>query len=159
MPEDGSPKDPRFVALIEVLGGTGMKEWQLRWHDEEEPMVWIAVARWSHGDEAGAALTPYLAALRLAETVMDGGECAYCERPTSITDNWKASMPLADVVCWWAYDPETERFRRGCEAEESERRFGWDPKTGKKVGRNEPCPCGSGKKYKNCDHAGISDDS
>ena len=21
---------------------------------------------------------------------------------------------------------------------------------GKKVGRNEPCPCGSGKKYKNC---------
>jgi preprotein translocase subunit SecA len=23
-------------------------------------------------------------------------------------------------------------------------------KTGKKIGRNEPCPCGSGKKYKNC---------
>ena len=22
--------------------------------------------------------------------------------------------------------------------------------TAKKVGRNEPCPCGSGKKYKNC---------
>jgi SWIM/SEC-C metal-binding protein len=21
---------------------------------------------------------------------------------------------------------------------------------GKKIGRNEPCPCGSGKKYKNC---------
>ncbi|HEU0091213.1 MAG TPA: SEC-C metal-binding domain-containing protein [Vicinamibacteria bacterium] len=21
---------------------------------------------------------------------------------------------------------------------------------GKKVGRNEPCPCGSGKKYKKC---------
>jgi len=20
----------------------------------------------------------------------------------------------------------------------------------KKIGRNEPCPCGSGKKYKNC---------
>ena len=24
------------------------------------------------------------------------------------------------------------------------------PKKTKKVGRNEPCPCGSGKKYKNC---------
>ena len=24
------------------------------------------------------------------------------------------------------------------------------PKRVKKVGRNEPCPCGSGKKYKNC---------
>ena len=25
-----------------------------------------------------------------------------------------------------------------------------DPKTWGKVGRNEKCPCGSGKKYKNC---------
>ena len=24
------------------------------------------------------------------------------------------------------------------------------PKTVNKIGRNEPCPCGSGKKYKNC---------
>ena len=24
------------------------------------------------------------------------------------------------------------------------------PKKSKKIGRNEPCPCGSGKKYKNC---------
>ena len=25
---------------------------------------------------------------------------------------------------------------------------------GRKVGRNEPCPCGSGKKYKRCHGAG-----
>jgi preprotein translocase subunit SecA len=25
----------------------------------------------------------------------------------------------------------------------------------KKVGRNDPCPCGSGKKYKNCHGAGA----
>jgi len=24
------------------------------------------------------------------------------------------------------------------------------PKRAKKIGRNEPCPCGSGKKYKHC---------
>ena len=30
--------------------------------------------------------------------------------------------------------------------EESKRK----PRTSKKVGRNDPCPCGSGKKYKNC---------
>lgn len=24
------------------------------------------------------------------------------------------------------------------------------PKRVKKIGRNDPCPCGSGKKYKNC---------
>ncbi|WP_438265884.1 SEC-C metal-binding domain-containing protein, partial [Blautia wexlerae] len=23
-------------------------------------------------------------------------------------------------------------------------------RTNKKIGRNDPCPCGSGKKYKNC---------
>jgi preprotein translocase subunit SecA len=27
-------------------------------------------------------------------------------------------------------------------------------RTGPKVGRNDPCPCGSGKKYKNCHGAG-----
>jgi preprotein translocase subunit SecA len=26
-----------------------------------------------------------------------------------------------------------------------------------KVGRNEPCPCGSGKKYKNCHGHGLVD--
>ena len=25
----------------------------------------------------------------------------------------------------------------------------------KKIGRNDPCPCGSGKKYKNCHGAGL----
>nr|WP_243273049.1 MULTISPECIES: SEC-C metal-binding domain-containing protein [Drancourtella] len=29
---------------------------------------------------------------------------------------------------------------------------GWEPyrRKGVKVGRNDPCPCGSGKKYKKC---------
>ncbi|MCK7531566.1 MAG: SEC-C domain-containing protein [Marinilabiliales bacterium] len=27
----------------------------------------------------------------------------------------------------------------------------------KKVGRNDPCPCGSGKKYKHCHGQGVSD--
>ena len=29
-----------------------------------------------------------------------------------------------------------------------------DPSTWGKIGRNEPCPCGSGKKYKHC-HGAI----
>jgi preprotein translocase subunit SecA len=32
----------------------------------------------------------------------------------------------------------------------AERRNPGDPSTWGKVGRNEPCPCGSGKKYKHC---------
>ncbi|MBR6947935.1 MAG: SEC-C domain-containing protein [Muribaculaceae bacterium] len=26
---------------------------------------------------------------------------------------------------------------------------------GPKIGRNDPCPCGSGKKYKNCHGRGL----
>jgi preprotein translocase subunit SecA len=29
---------------------------------------------------------------------------------------------------------------------------------GRKVGRNEPCPCGSGKKYKHC-HGALARES
>jgi preprotein translocase subunit SecA len=47
-----------------------------------------------------------------------------------------------------AFRPQQFILSRGEEAEPSK------PKTvvreGKKVGRNEPCPCGSGKKYKKC---------
>ena len=30
-----------------------------------------------------------------------------------------------------------------------------DPKTWGRIGRNEPCPCGSGKKFKHC-HGGVT---
>ena len=33
---------------------------------------------------------------------------------------------------------------------EGKRRFQPLIRKGKKVGRNDPCPCGSGKKYKHC---------
>jgi hypothetical protein len=36
------------------------------------------------------------------------------------------------------------------------RTFVAPPRQVKQVGRNEPCPCGSGKKYKNC-HAGAGE--
>ena len=43
------------------------------------------------------------------------------------------------------------------QAEQTNTNAGGEPKVtepirnrGKKVGRNDPCPCGSGKKYKNC---------
>lgn len=29
-------------------------------------------------------------------------------------------------------------------------RYHDDPRTGETVGRNDPCPCGSGKKWKRC---------
>ena len=32
-----------------------------------------------------------------------------------------------------------------------------DPSTWGRVGRNEPCPCGSGKKYKHCHGAFVAE--
>ncbi|MFN8209130.1 MAG: SEC-C metal-binding domain-containing protein [Bacteroidales bacterium] len=36
------------------------------------------------------------------------------------------------------------------EQQAEERRAPQPVRVEKKVGRNDPCPCGSGKKYKNC---------
>lgn len=34
-------------------------------------------------------------------------------------------------------------------------KFNFDIKTGKKIGKNDPCPCGSGRKYKVCHGRGL----
>ena len=43
----------------------------------------------------------------------------------------------------------TARTSHGGESAPAEARAEKD-EDGKKIGRNDPCPCGSGKKYKNC---------
>ena len=51
--------------------------------------------------------------------------------------------PIDDVVeatAWWG------RFGRTTDSAATEQPYRAAPK----VGRNEPCPCGSGKKYKQC---------
>ncbi|MHB1461768.1 MAG: DUF1186 domain-containing protein [Armatimonadota bacterium] len=48
----------------------------------------------------------------------------------------------------WAYYPKDQHAAKTPKIEQF-----WKPapiQTGPKVGRNEPCPCGSGKKYKKC---------
>jgi preprotein translocase subunit SecA len=43
----------------------------------------------------------------------------------------------------------TTRSEQGNESGEQQKRV-QPVRVEKKVGRNDPCPCGSGKKYKNC---------
>jgi hypothetical protein len=124
------PDDPRMIAGIKLLERTGVRSFQLRYSDDEDPVVWMAVGEWSMGangrpianggitvHEAAASINPVQAVLRLCDQVMDGGHCNHCHRTTGVTDHWTSDMPLADVVCWYVYDPETETFRRSCEAE------------------------------------------
>lgn len=122
-PEDGSAKDPRFVAAIKMLERTGITSFGIRYQDDEEPVVWVAVVEYSKertpqtgdGAEAAGGMTPLMAVMRLLEQVMDGGRCAHCKRITAVETDWRNDMPLEDVVCWYRYDPETQGFRRGCE--------------------------------------------
>lgn len=132
-----SVDDPRFVAAVDLVGRTGAKGFQMRWSDDEEPTVWIAVADYGDGHEAAAALHPLPAVLRLIEQLIDGGLCAHCRRPSAVSDDWQHEQPLDEVFCWYVFDPERKTYRRSCEGDA-------------KIGRNDQCPCGSGKKFKQC---------
>ena len=101
---DAALDDAKLVALVDMLGRTGAEEFQIRYCDEERPVVWIAAARWpappGHqygvGEwvdgppggiwQAAGALEPYGAVMRLAESVMDGGTCQHCGRPSAVDD-------------------------------------------------------------------------
>jgi hypothetical protein len=109
--------EPRLLAGIDLLRRTGAAETQIRFHDDEKPVVWIAVAVYSQGAEAAGALDPVLAVLRLCEQVIDGGQCVHCKRPAGLDPDTLDRMPLDKLVCWYQYDPELQTFRRGCEGD------------------------------------------
>lgn len=134
MPEDGSPNDPRFAASIDLLRRSGLGELQVRYHDDEKPTIWMAVGKWGDAHEAAAALSPLDAVVRLLERALDGGVCAYCTKPSGVSTDWKNPPPLAGAFCWWLYDPETEKFRRGCEGEHDEKQIRQTPPKGGESG-------------------------
>lgn len=145
------PKDdPRFIAAVDLIGKSGGTSFQIRYDEEQDPVVWVAVAEIRGGAwECAGGRTPAQAAVRLAEAMYDGGFCAHCGKPAGVSTDWRADHPLATIVCWHIFDPETERFRRSCAGETTGRAFGMDL-DGRVVGRNDPCPCNSGKKWKRC---------
>jgi hypothetical protein len=143
-------EDPRFLAVLELLKKTGADGFQIRYDEEQDPIVWVAVATYKTGYQCDAGFTPLSAVMRLAERLGDGGTCAHCGKPTGLSWDWDQEHPAAEHICWFIYDPETQRFRRSCEGETVGRAYGRDPRTGAIVGRNDPCPCGSGLKWKKC---------
>lgn len=98
--DDGGVGDPRMTAAIEMIGRTGATAFQLRYHDDEKPVVWMCVGEWRREGgsvwEAAGAMTPLQAVICLLEKVCDGGTA---------------------LICWFQYDPENQTFRRGCEGD------------------------------------------
>ncbi len=108
--------DPRMTAGIDLLARTGMQQFQLRYSDDEEPTIWMAVAlydakRW----DCAAAPNPVEAVMRLCEKIVDGGECAHCHKPTAFDPSLDSWAPFDELVCVYQWDPELAKFRRSCE--------------------------------------------
>lgn len=147
-------EDPRLTAAIDLIGRTGAQQVQIRYSDDEQPTLWLVAAKFPTDEgwawEAAGAKGPLSAALRLLELVLDGGACAHCGKTSGVWEWWEKTPSLHTHICWYVLDPELGKFRRSCEGETSGRHFGRDPKTGKVVRRNDPCPCESGKKFKHC---------
>lgn len=115
-----NPKeDPRFVAAVDLIGRTGASEFQIRYSDDESPTVWFAVAKYGLKAECDAALDPGMAVMRLAERLIDGGQCTHCHKPTGLDPDSIDCMPLNELICWYQFDPELEKFRRGCEGDDN----------------------------------------
>jgi hypothetical protein len=114
--EHTSKDSPLFLAGVDMVQRSGASSFEIRYSDDNEPTVWMAVASFSDNRwDAAAGHTPTHAVLRLLDQLIDGGMCTHCNRPTGITEDWRGDMPMAEVFCWYRYDPETEKFRRGCE--------------------------------------------
>lgn len=117
-PKSGMPKasEDMLLAAVDMIGHTGSESFEMRYSDDEEPVIWMAVGKWGDIYEVGASTSPVRAALRLLDTVMDGGTCQHCGRPTGVSEDFD-SMPLSDLFCWYQFDPELKKFRRGCAGE------------------------------------------
>lgn len=115
---DNPNEDPRFTAAIDLIGRTGASAVQVRYSDDEQPTVWLAVAQYGAKAETDAALTPWMAVLRLAERLVDGGMCVHCSRPAGLDPDSIDTMPLNNLICWYQFDPEVKKFRRGCEGDD-----------------------------------------
>jgi hypothetical protein len=120
--------DDRLKAYVDMVGRTGSVEFQFRWEDSVEPMVFIACSKHElvnteTGDKRdhyvfGCGTEPLAAVFMLLESLMDGGICTHCHKPTGVHDDFSEDMPLPDYVCWFSYDPELKKVRRGCEGDD-----------------------------------------
>lgn len=106
----------KLMAAIDFVRRTGAMSVELRFQDDDKPVIWMAVAAYPNGvHEVDASLSPIRAALRLCERLADGGQCTHCGKPSGLDPNTYDTMPMSNIVCWYQYDPETKKFRRGCE--------------------------------------------
>lgn len=130
------PTDDITIAAIDMVRRTGCLNLEFRQSDPDKPkkgdhrfpIAYLALAYYNTKDGlpqpanvkgkpvyiVGAGPTPTAAILHLLETIVDGGTCIHCSRPTGFEPEDIDTMPLDSLFCWLQYDPETKLFRPGC---------------------------------------------
>lgn len=113
--------DKKLGAALDFIRRTGAHQVQVRYSDDTYPVVWFVVALYDgqnpkkiEGFEADASADPLRAALRLCERLADGGQCTHCSRPVGFEPDLLLRMPMDDKICWYQYDPGSNKFVRGC---------------------------------------------
>ena len=66
-----------------------------------------------------------------------------------MADNLRCLIFIVVIPLKFGYT-ERKEVVKGNAAEDNSKVKKQTPKKAEKIGRNEPCPCGSGKKYKQC---------
>lgn len=124
-------KDPRYVAAIKLIERQGAKEFQIRYDEEQDPIVWVATAGFAihngkigrsgkvNAHQCGAGLNPLTAIFSLCHNSLDRrGLCLHCHRNTMFDENFEINPDtLTDAYCFYQWDPENSTFRRGCEGD------------------------------------------
>jgi hypothetical protein len=118
--------------------------------ERESNHVWDSIASWTLDIEADELLPDIRQAyadglvdplfMSLAD-IDDAIAKAPGWRLAATRHRWVPIDDVADATSWWSCYQEAKHDRQ---------RVLQTPRTSTKVGRNEPCPCGSGKKYKKC---------
>lgn len=106
------PGGPEVLAYADFIGHTGADEFQIRYDDEQDPIVWVAVARHDHHYSTGSGMSPAEACFRLGEQLTDGGRCTHCGRPSALTERFGGG--LVPGICWYGYNPDSQKVERGC---------------------------------------------
>ena len=145
-------EDPEaYAPVLEIDPNSDEVRWE-RWVDGFERAMRLRVDAWeavvlSDDEDAAASVN-----LILAMNESDHGRSELTDEAIDELDRMAPSL-IPDCVRNLNVWTKSQGFEgRGTGGSVHGAPFGTDdpPAYGRKVGRNEPCPCGSGRKYKRC---------
>ena len=129
----------RYTPLFAIDKRNGDVLWEL-WIEGFEKAVALRPAAWKTFLEAGVDTVAAMRGMLMLANIARGEE--------EVTDRDPASASAPDKIADWVVILNEWRLANHRPMQSVDP---WGASASrKKVGRNDPCPCGSGKKYKKC---------